>query len=107
MILGLQPAPFTPSGVFICAPHPNPPPMPPSHTSDESLSDLPHILEMAIASGSTPLDEALASVCSEALAMLIAFGPQSLDKVHVEDCSEDEEIMDAEQLDFNFSDEDY
>ncbi|XP_011016015.1 PREDICTED: uncharacterized protein LOC105119564 isoform X2 [Populus euphratica] len=57
--------------------------MPLSQTNDASPNDLQPIPKMAIASGSKSLDEVL-----------------------VEDCLDDEEILEEEQLDFNFSDED-
>jgi hypothetical protein len=84
VVLALTVVPGTKPDVVPCEPYTNLPPMPSSQPSDVCLSDLQPALVMVVASGSTSLDE-----------------------VRVEDCSidSDEEILEEDQLDFNFTDE--
>ena len=84
MVLALTVVPATKPDVVPCAPDPDPSPSPSSQPCEVGLSALHPASELVVASGSKSLDEVL-----------------------VEDCSiaSDEEILDEDQLDFNFSDE--
>jgi hypothetical protein len=84
VVLALTVVPGTKPDVIPCEPCTNLPPMPSSQPSNVCLSDLQPASVMVVASGSTSLDE-----------------------VRVEDFSvdSDEEILEKDQLDFNFTDE--
>ena len=84
VVLALTIALGTKPNAFPCEPRTDLPPMSSSQPSDVCLSDLQPASMMVVASGSTSLDE-----------------------VWVENCfvDSDEEILEEDQLDFNFSDE--
>jgi len=84
VILALTVVPASEPGAIPCASGPVPPPLPPSSPRDVGLS-APH----------------------PAPAMVVTSGSKHLDAILMEDCAvvSDDEILDEDQLDFNFSDE--
>ncbi|KAL9405443.1 hypothetical protein Peur_002415 [Populus x canadensis] len=84
VLLSLTVVPATEPGAVPCASGPVPPPLPSSPPRDVGLS-APH----------------------PAPAMVVTSDSKHLDAVLVEDCTivSDDEILDEDQLDFNFSDE--